>query len=137
MSPGRRVPVRRLLALAVLAGAPSCVTPPNDLYDWGDIEDCIYETCTNPDGFDRQEQILILVEQIEETEAEGKRVPPGLRAHLGYLYSEEGNVDRTVVLFHKEMEHFPESAVFYRGLLRRLGVPEEATEAEPAPEGTR
>lgn len=128
---------------ALLLGLGACRSAPPTLYDWGRYEDCVYEVCTNPDGYDRPAQIDLLERQLEETESTGRDAPPGLRAHLAMLLSQDGQIDRAVLLLRGEMEHFPESRVFYLGMLTRMGVGdaeataglEEGGEAGPTEDG--
>ena len=66
------------------------------------------------------DQILQMEEQIEQADAEGKPVPPGLHAHLGYLYANDGDDEAAVIHFQREKEEFPESTDFIDGILQRI-----------------
>ena len=129
----RRELIRLRLAILLPGLLVAGCTAPHGLYAWGDYEECVYEACSEPGGFDVRAQIVMLTELIEETEAKGRTLGPGVRAHLAYLYTLDGNPDLAIVLFRQEIARFPESARFYNGLMERMGVPPETEEAdEPA-----
>ena len=65
-------------------------------------------------------QVAKLSEDIMRTQAEGKRVPPGVHAHLGYMYFMLGNTEAAYQEFVTERDMFPESATFIDGMLQRL-----------------
>lgn len=89
-------------------------------YDWGSYEHSIarlYEEGGEPD---LGEEITVLAEEISETLGEGKRVPPGKHAHLGYLHYLAGNHSEAARGFEAEKQAFPESAALIDALLVRL-----------------
>jgi hypothetical protein len=47
-------------------------------------------------------------------------VPPGVHAHLGYMYYLQGNTGAAYQEFMTERELFPESATFVNGIQQRL-----------------
>ena len=93
---------------------------PKKMYYWGTYEDGIYSTYLKPGNISVPEEIQSLELQIEKASANGKSVPPGLHAHLGYLYATEGNQDAAVSHFEIEKIKFPESTVFIDGLIERM-----------------
>jgi len=105
-----------LLAAALLCAA--CGT--SSLYYWGDYEDSVLTVSSLPDGFDVDEQIDLLETQVEQSNNKGLGVPPGLHAHLAYLYSFRGDIASARNNLLREKELFPESAVFVDGLIARL-----------------
>lgn len=113
---GRRL--RRLGARALLATTLGCGTP--SLYQWGSYEDSVAAMYATTSGYDPAAQIARLVDQVEQTENRGKLVPPGVRAHLGYLLIEAGNAERGVTYLVAEKTVYPESVVFVDGMLGRL-----------------
>ena len=90
------------------------------LYRWGVYEELVYEMYAKPGKADPGTQVIKLSEDITRTQAEGKRVPPGVHAHLGYMYFLLGNTEATYQAFVTEREMFPESATFINGMLQRL-----------------
>ncbi len=106
-----------LLGLSVLTTACSAGT---SLYRWGDYEPLLYQMYAEEGGGDPQSQLARLSEDVGRTIAEGRRVPPGVHAHLGYLYYSQGDVVSARKHFIAEKELFPESAVFIDGILGRM-----------------
>ncbi len=88
------------------------------MYAWGDYQDSLYEMWVDAEDFELGDHILELEEQVAETEADA--VPPGVRAHLGYLYFRAGDGDAGARMLSAEKAAFPESAVFVDGLLARM-----------------
>ena len=102
------------LAASVL---PSCQ---RSLYDWDEYENSIYRMYLDPDAFDAEDEVRRLSDQIDATILASRAVPPGLRAHLGYLTYLSGDHAAAVAHFKAEKKHFPESAVFVDGMLKRM-----------------
>jgi hypothetical protein len=97
-----------------------CATAPDDHYHWGSYEDALYDMYLKPGNASLTDQILRMEEQIEQADAKGKPVPPGLHAHLGYLYANDGDNSAAVIHFQREKETFPESTDFIDGILQRM-----------------
>jgi len=104
-------------AIAVLSSGCAQRTP---LYRWGGYESLVYDMYMRPGKADPTTQIAKLNEDIERANAEGQRVPPGLHAHLGYLYYGQGQLDAAYEQFTIEKTLFPESTVFVDGVLARM-----------------
>lgn len=118
---GRVIDVRVLrlwLAIAALPALGACARAP--LYAWGRYENLIYEMYLKPGQADPVTQTAKLTEDIDKAGAEGKPVPPGVHAHLGYLYYQQGNASGARQEFQIEKTLFPESAAFVDGVLQRL-----------------
>jgi hypothetical protein len=113
----RRPPL--LLAIAFAALASACAQP-TSLYSWGQYESLVYDMYMRPGKSDPTTQIAKLNEDIERTNAEGQHVPPGVHAHLGYLYYGQGQLDAAYEQFTIEKKLFPESATFIDGVLTRM-----------------
>ena len=95
-------------------------TQKQSIYRWGVYESLVYDMYAKPGKADPGTQVAKLSEDIARTQAEGKRVPPGVHAHLGYMYYLQGNTDAAQQEFATERELFPESATFVDGILKRL-----------------
>ena len=110
-----------LLALAAIAAglASGCAEDPQ-IYRWGVYEEVVYDMYASPGMADPNTQVIKLSEDIARTQAEGKRVPPGVHAHLGYMYYLAGNSDAALEEFATERDLFPASAVFIDGIFDRL-----------------
>jgi len=89
-------------------------------YRWGDYESVLYDMYIRPGKADPATQIARLTEDITRTQAEGQIVPPGVHAHLGYLYYGQGQLDAAYEQFVAEKTLFPESTHFIDGVLARM-----------------
>lgn len=96
-----------------------CATKNNDLYHWGEYEKILLDTYVNPGSLDTLSEIQQLNEGIQQAENKGKKVPPGIYAHLGYLYAIQGNIAESKSAFIEEKTLFPESTAFIDGILKR------------------
>jgi hypothetical protein len=117
---------RALILLAAVsfftASAVGCVSQPS-LYRWGVYEDMLYQSYKNPGESDPITDAARLAEDVERTAAEGLAVPPGVHAHLGYLYATQGDLGLARAHFDRELELYPESKTFIDGLLNRMDRP--------------
>jgi hypothetical protein len=93
---------------------------PKTIYHWQSYEESAYHLLRDPDRTDLVEDIRNLSGEIEKDLVEGRRIAPGVHAHLGYLYYLSGNPDSAKIEFEAEKAAYPESAVFIDGVLRRL-----------------
>lgn len=110
-----------LLAVISLlcASAVGCAGP-KLAYRWGIYEDLIYQSYKNPGESDPVTDAARLAEDIERTATEGLAIPPGVYAHLGYLYAAQGNLELARTHFDRELELYPESKTFIEGLTSRM-----------------
>ena len=104
----------KLICLALfallLAGCNQPDTP-RSLYYWdGTYNNALY-TYLN-EGGDVNEQISHLENLVQTSIQKGYKVAPGLYAHLGLLYLNNGNLGVANANFDKEVENFPESREF-------------------------
>jgi hypothetical protein len=106
------------VALALLTSA--CGAQSSALYRWGDYEGVLYDMYVQPGKADPTAQISRLTEDVTRTQAAGQRVPPGVHAHLGYLYYGQGQLDAAYEQFATEKALFPESGHFVDGILARM-----------------
>ncbi|HSH68799.1 MAG TPA: DUF4810 domain-containing protein [Deferrisomatales bacterium] len=116
----RKLQSLAFLPIVVVLLACGCATQKPPLYRWGEYERLIYEMYAKPGAAEPGTQVAKLSADVERTLAEGKRVPPGVHAHLGYMYYIQGNRGAALHEFTTEKEVFPESTVFVDGILTRL-----------------
>ena len=109
---------RVCLGLVVAASLSACAAP--GLYHWGRYEDAIFDLYIEPGSVSTSDEIALLEADIEQAMASGKVVPPGLHAHLAYLYVLEGNHPTALVHFQTEKAKFPESERFIDGMIERM-----------------
>ena len=115
-------PRLRALAGACIVVLAGCASPPEktSLYRWGIYEDLLYDSHAKPGEADPATQAQRLGEDIARTRAEGRRVPPGVHAHLGLLLYKSGDPASARAHLERERELFPESATFIDRLLSRM-----------------
>jgi hypothetical protein len=109
----------RLTTVVALVLISACVSD-KSLYFWGHYEDSVYGLCHGTGTFDLAKDVQILSQEVDRARVEGRRVAPGVHAHLGYLYYVSGNTGAAVQQFNAEKETYPESTTFIDGMLRRL-----------------
>jgi hypothetical protein len=124
----------RRLALAgccaVLAGCAAKAPPP--MYMWEAFPRQQYDALQRA-GYSPDEQIRLLEAHAEKARAANAALPPGFRAHLGMLYLDAGNVERTRTLWQAEKTAFPESSAYMDLLLKKLdGSAKSAKNGNPA-----
>lgn len=90
------------------------------LYRWGSYQDSLTRLYSDHDNFEIAKELDLLSSQLDETLSSGERIPPGLYAHLGYLYDLSGDSEAAVSHMLEEKKLFPESAVFIDGILKRM-----------------
>jgi hypothetical protein len=113
---------RWCIALLVLLGA--CASKDNMLYHWGNYPDQIYEGFQIESGnASPDKQLQKLQEEQQKAVSKGKALPPGFRAHMGYLYFQTGQTDQAAMAFEAEKKHFPESATYMDFALNQLRKP--------------
>ncbi len=113
---------RWCIALLVLLGA--CASKDNMLYHWGSYPDQIYEGFQIESGnASPDKQLQKLQEEQQKAVSKGKALPPGFRAHMGYLYFQTGQTDQAAMAFEAEKKHFPESATYMDFALNQLRNP--------------
>jgi hypothetical protein len=108
----------RLALLLAAALASGCAS--QSLYAWGHYEDLLHARWIEPGSADPATQIARLREDVDRAAAAGRRVPPGVWAHLGYLHWVHGDAGAAREALGRERALFPESAAFVDGLLRRM-----------------
>jgi hypothetical protein len=116
---------RRLLALLATALLCACAQQPKQIYLWENFPRQQYEVLLRS-GVNVSEQVQALEAHAEKARAANAPLPPGLRAHLGMLYLELGNVDAARNAWQAEKAAFPESAPYMDQLLRRLDAPRKS-----------
>ena len=94
----------------LLAGCNQPDTP-RSLYYWDGTYSSSLYSYLNEDG-DATEQISRLENLVQNSTQRGYKVAPGLYAHLGLLYLNNGNLGAANANFDKEVQNFPESREF-------------------------
>ncbi len=89
------------------------------MYQWGHYEQSVYRMYHSKE-FSPSNEIVILQKDIEKAKENNKQIGPGVQAHLGYLYTLEGDTVAATQMFESEMASFPESKVMIERLLRKM-----------------
>ena len=84
---------------------------PRSLYYWDGTYSSSLYSYLNEDG-DATEQISRLENLVQNSTQRGYKIAPGLYAHLGLLYLNNGNLGAANANFDKEVQNFPESKEF-------------------------
>lgn len=111
----------KLPALALSSLLVSACMPKPDMYVWGQYESLLIRMYTG-EQLDEEElsrQIAGLESDIQNAEKWNRKTPPGVYAHLGYLYASAGNQVASKQAFEEEKQNFPESAQFIDGMMDR------------------
>ncbi|MGV6987564.1 DUF4810 domain-containing protein [Testudinibacter sp. P80/BLE/0925] len=84
----------------------------NDIYAWqgNDYSKSLYDYLNSNAA--ETEQIATLESIVNRAESSGKKVPPGLYAQLGLLYSKQGDLNKSQMYFNLEKSTFPEAAQY-------------------------
>ena len=109
---------RALPGLAILVALTGCGSP--TIYRWGGYETSIRALYADASAKSLARQMSILAREIESARHAGRNLPPGVRAHLGYICYLNGDPEAAVEYFHAEREAFPESARFINVVLERI-----------------
>ena len=106
-----KIKLASLGALALVLAGCSNASGPRSLYYWdGTYNNALYAYLN--EGGDTNEQISHLENLVQTSIQKGYKVAPGLYAHLGLLYLNNGNLGVANANFDKEVENFPESREF-------------------------
>jgi len=104
-----------LLCFMLLLGG--CQTT-KSLYYWGHYESSIKAIQLGKDvSIDKQ--ISELEEDIQKSRNEDLRIAPGVMAHLGYLYTLQGENKGAISAFNIEKKMFPESTAFMNRMIKK------------------
>ena len=106
-----KIGLASLALFAILLAGCGNAGGPRSLYYWDGTYSSSLYSYLNEDG-DATEQISRLENLVQTSTQRGYKVAPGLYAHLGLLYLNNGNLGVANANFDKEVENFPESREF-------------------------
>ncbi|WP_103630979.1 DUF4810 domain-containing protein [Campylobacter concisus] len=106
-----KIGLASLALFAILLAGCGNAGGPRSLYYWDGTYSSSLYSYLNEDG-DATEQISRLENLAQTSTQRGYKVAPGLYAHLGLLYLNNGNLGAANANFDKEVENFPESREF-------------------------
>lgn len=119
MEASKTVRLRPLISIAASAAVLTACQP-QTMYRWGSYETMVYKMYRSPKDATPAKQIEVLQKEAHRAESEHRELPPGFRAHLGYLFSQVGETDSARNQFEEEKVHFPESTAFMDQLLGKF-----------------
>lgn len=108
--------LRVLMAVVALIGLAGCQSSSKPMYYYGGYQTAVYHYFKN-DETTIDEQINSLEIIIEKAANSGLTVAPGVHAHLGMLYFEQGDGVNGAMHFATEKQLFPESTGYLDFLL--------------------
>ena len=97
----------------------SACMPAKNKYHWGSYESLILDMYVKPGSADPVTQVAQLTADIQQADSLGKPVPPGIFAHLGFMYAMQNNIEQAEASFHQEKSLYPESSEFLDGMMKR------------------
>jgi len=112
----RSVAFAGLVAASLLAGCSSS----HSLYYWGSYQGQVYNMYNELGEAPPERQVEMLEADMERARSKGRPLPPGYRAHLGYLYYQLGKYDLAKQSFEAEKAAFPESTVLMDRFIKKL-----------------
>jgi hypothetical protein len=119
-----------LLACAVSVSA--CL--PSKQFYWGSYEESLYSRQQQAGAQGETEAATMLLATINEAQASGGKVGPGIHADYGYLLFKQGKADDAIVELQKEAALYPESKPLMENMVARIqGRKEKDKEKKPTP----
>ena len=106
-----KIGLASLALFAILLAGCGNAGGPRSLYYWDGTYSSSLYSYLSEDG-DATEQISRLENLVQTSTQRGYKVAPGLYAHLGLLYLNNGNLGAANANFDKEVQNFPESREF-------------------------
>lgn len=84
-------------------------------YYWGDYEQTLHASYTNPEEYDAFVKHLSTI--MVKAEERGNTVPPGVAAEYGFALYRAGQFDQAVVFLRREADSWPQSAILMNRLI--------------------
>jgi hypothetical protein len=131
-----------LILLVILSSLiTACATRNTPKYGWGNYNTDLYKYYAHT--ITQEDLARNLQVSIQQCEANGKVVPPGLYGEYGYLLYETGHYGEAVGFFQKEHDKWPESRVVMAKMIRNCNAkmtghkdPKSPSDIEAAQQGT-
>jgi hypothetical protein len=122
---------RLILLLHTCVLLAACQSTPSTLYYWGDYEQLLYDMYNQPGRAMPEMQIDKLSADVERAQHSGRKIAPGIHAHLGLMFASIGNMAAAEAAFNNEKALYPESAILLDGMLQRAHEARKNREYNP------
>jgi hypothetical protein len=121
MEASKIVKLLQITSIAVSAAVlTACQHQTQSMYHWGGYQTMVYKMYRTPKDATPEKQIEVLQKEAQKATSQQRDLPPGFRAHLGFLFTQVGDSGAARIQFEEEKSHFPESAVFMDHLLGKM-----------------
>ncbi|MFT4902199.1 MAG: hypothetical protein ACI81V_001484 [Lentimonas sp.] len=108
-----------ILLLAAMCLLSGCMK--TTAYYWGDYEEQVYQMYAAPDQASALVQLEALEGDLQKAASLDQPLPPGMRAHMGFLYYQLNRYDEARAAFAAEKSAFPESALMMERFIDKTG----------------
>ena len=92
----------------------------NGLYYWEDYTEVLYDYKVNPSNESQASYKESLVDIIDVSIDENKKIPPGIYFELGLVHLKEGNTSKGKEYIEKEKVNYPESSTVIQLLMQQM-----------------
>ena len=110
------------LIVIMAAAFAGCAPQKASMYYFGKTDATLYANKKEPteENFRKLQQSL--QEVVTKSQERGLKVPPGIHAHLGYLYLLENKTDLATASFNEEKRLYPEATVFMERMIEKIAA---------------
>ncbi len=109
--------MKNLILLPLLLVFGACTTLSDAGYYWGNYASTSYLIVDQSSDQSYRTHAEELNRIIQKSQEKNLKIPPGIYAELGFMYSKLGEEDNAATQFNLEMENYPESRVFLERLI--------------------
>lgn len=114
--------MKKFLVFLFVFIATGCAQITPSGYYWGDYSESYYQYIKSPSEETVKQHLDTLQDILTVSSEHGLKVPPGVYAEIGYIFTKQGEADKAVPMFAKEAELYPESVKFVKGLMPKEGA---------------
>lgn len=119
MASRRRNRSLKIALTALFVFSPAAGTA-DEIFEWSGFLFESNKPLVKPGEWALAKQLTKLEAAIERARKHGKRIPPGINAHVGWLSEQNGKKDQAREYYREEKRLFPESAQLMNRLIEDL-----------------
>lgn len=112
--------IAKIAAITIVIFCAASCASTKKMYSWYSYQSDYYHFLKNADENSYNKLIKTYDKIIQNQKEVRGVVPPGIYADYGYLLMEKGKEAEAKEMFAKEIELYPESAVFIGSILKRF-----------------